>query len=632
MTTNDLSRIAGIIYPDVLQVENLLPSMLTVMGQGLKKEIDTYEFKNFQLGSIGKKIGSNTKKTILCSLDGFIENSQDLLKDLKEHGYPEPKTSEELIINTYEIYQEKFLEKLDGSFALMLLDQEKETLTLARDRIGKKPLYWYHDNHHFIFASELKGMLKSGLVPQTFSEEALAMYLYFGFIPQDLSPIKDVNKLLPAHYLCFNTSQGKFIRSYWSYACYFEKKQNSELSHVKETLNKLLSKSIEKLSDGKQMGCFISGGLGSATIAYELSQKNQPIGFTAGFKDQNDADVKAAKEVAEALHLEQKIVEIEASHFTDDLIDIVWSLDEPLADPNIIATWNIAKLAKENVSEVYSGMGSDELLAGHSRYTLTEQTFTTLNRLSMIPSPIIKHVIVPLCNKIYKPAALSILKISRTNPWQFEFLRHNAVFDENELREAAPKISHLFDPDTFLHKFHNLSKIKSTVSTLQYFDVKSRLPDSYILQYDRLTKAHGLVWQTPFLDRHIVEYTAGLKEPEVLEECETASYLKPLLEKILPDSFLNRPKRTRKNFLADWAVDPKVKKLFPLLLTGTLVESDIISVKWLKNCLENDEALKTNFRMLWACLVLEIWFQLYINRPIELRPRIQNLYELIKTA
>ncbi len=629
MTTSDLSRIAGIIYPDVLQVESLVPSMLRMMGQGLKKELDTFEFRNVQGGSIGKKLGANSKKSILCGLDGFLENEESLIKDVKHHGFPEPKSSEEIIVSLYEIYKDKFLEKLDGSFALFVFDQESETLTLARDRIGKKPLYWFHDSRHFIFSSELKGILKSGLVPQTLSLDGMAMYLYFGFIPQDLSPIQDVNKLLPAHYLCFNKRQGIQIRPYWSYSSFFEKKQNSDPSKTKEHLDDLLSNAIRKERTQDPQGCFISGGLGSATVAYELNKQSQTLGFTAGFKEVSRQDIESAITVAQTLKIPQEVKEIVPSEVADDLISIIWSLDEPLADPNIIATWNLAKMAKTKVQTVFSGMGSDELLAGHSRYSMNEHTFTTLNRLSLIPSPILRKIVVPLCNYLYKPAAYNILKISRTNPWQFDFLRHNAIFDENELNEAAPRICKLFDPDTFLHKFHNLSKIKSTVSTLQYFDVKSRLPDFYMLQFDRITKVHGLLWQTPFLNRDLVEYAAGLPEPEVLEESHTASYLKPILEKVLPESFINRPKRTRKNFLSAWSHERDLKELFPLLLKSSLVESGIITEKWIKNALQEPEE---KFRMLWSCLVLEIWIQLYINRPIDLKPLNLTLKELIQTA
>jgi asparagine synthase (glutamine-hydrolysing) len=198
------------------------------------------------------------------------------------------------------------------------------------------------------------------------------------------------------------------------------------------------------------------------------------------------------------------------------------------------------------------------------------------------------------------------------------------------VREASPKLSGAFSPETFLNKFHHLSRIPSPVSALLYFDVKTRLPDAYILQYERLTRAFKLCWQTPFLNRKLFEYAASLPEPEALRESETAAYLKPLLQGVFPEAFLSRPKKTRKHFLANWVDHQDIADVFHLLLKGTLVETGYISEKWLAEQLANPDQMRNAFPQLFAILTLEVWFRIFVNRTITPSPPGMSLKELLQ--
>lgn len=627
---HDPARFAGIIYPDVLQMNDLIPPMLDTMRGGLKPIREIHTYRNVQFGSVGAKILYNDKRTIFGTFDGLIENAPQLEKQVGKSAGDNPA---QLLIWAYELWKEDCIEKIEGDFAFAIYDTEEQLLLLARDRIGKKPLYWYHDQHHLIFGSELKSLLATGLVPQTADLNAVAMYLYFGFIPQDLSPIKDVNKLLPASYLLFQPGQGRSIHHYWSYSYYFEKKQTDDPKDVTHTISTLLESASKRLMSSRKepFGCFITGGIGSATVAWEVSRLaiEPPHGYTVAFSGQNEDDSKIAAEVAKTVNIPLQSSTITPDSLVKNLISIVWNLDEPIADPTIVATWNLSEMAARDTKTVFSGMGSDEFLAGHNRYTNVEQEMGFINRLNLIPGPILRHIIVPALHLFSPAAAFNILKVNRTNPWQFEFLRHNAVFDEHQLREAAPQLSRYFDPDTFLHKFHHMSRINSSVAQLLYLDVKTRLPDHFMLQYERLTKAHGLSWRSPFLDRELVEYAAGLLEPEVLLESSTASYLKPIIAPIFSPDIVGRPKRSRPSFLNAWTPLPEIRHLFQYLLRGTLIETGIISEAWLREQLFGEGVSQHNFRLLWSILILEIWYHLFINRPIRAVPATKNLHELL---
>ncbi|MGA8164930.1 MAG: asparagine synthase (glutamine-hydrolyzing) [Waddliaceae bacterium] len=638
-----MSGIAGIVYPDVFQMNQLiLPMLETLKSRSPQDQSQKiYTHQNIQIGTTGGRFASNEKETIHIGIDGNIYNSEELRKELIKKGYDRvrEKSRDEVLIHAYELWGSSCFERLAGDFALMILDQNKNQILLCRDRIGKKPLYWFQDQHHFIFASELKAILATGVVPQTPAMDGLSSYLFFGYIPQDMSPIEGISKLLPAHYLCFNSDRSKSIASFWSYSSYFEKTNENSMTTIIKDLDLLLRESVKVRIPKKRplneepLGCFVLGGIGSAGIAYYLANllsAENLRSFAVGFEGENDEDMKTAANASGLLGISNESFLITSKTFLDDLVKIAWHLDEPIADPNIISTWKLAEIAAKTTSTVFSGMGSDELFAGHSRYSIAEQGSKALRRIVQTPMAWISRVLIPFFNLFYKPFAYELLKQSRTNPWQFHYLKQNALFDQQELKKASPKLGGIFDPEVFLHKFHHLPRVQSTVASFLYFDIKTRLADCFLLQYDRLTAAHGLDWKAPFLDRRIVEYLAGLPEPEILQETETASYLKKILKDVFPRSIVSRPKKTRKYFLKTWIETETYHHIFKTLLNGNLVETGLISKGWLIQQLDSLGHRPHAFRYLWSILLLEIWFHLYIDSPIRPTPPKLTVEELLK--
>lgn len=629
-----MDGIAGIVYPDIFQMEDLIhPMLMTIQHRG-KNGSDVATYKNIQVGIIGRKLAANAKKTVFAGVDGWISNAQDLAKELTEEGYAlHTQDDSEVLICAYEYWGTSVFERLNGEFSLFILDQTKKRILLCRDRIGKKPLYWFHNPYYFMFASELKALLATGAVPQTPALDALSSYLYFGYIPQDMSPVEGVSKLLPAHFMQFNFDKSLSINSYWSYSSYFERINRTPLPTVIKDLDYLLRRNMTlSLPQDQPVGCMLSGGLGSASVASYMTQatsKDHVTAFTVGFKGQTDKDLKVTHDVVEKLGIAQETHAIVPSEFLQNLVKIAWHLDEPMADPNIIATWNLASMASAKTDTVYSGMGSDELFAGHSRYSMAERSLKPLRKIMRIPLQMGMRALIPLFSLLYKPYAFLLLKSSRTNPWQFDYLRENCIFDEKEIKRASPKLSGIFDPEVFLHKFHHLHRIKSTVASYLYFDVKTRLPDCYMQQYERAMAAHALRWRTPFLDRYIVEYMAALPEPELLQEYQAGSYLKALVKGALPASIVDRPKRTRQYFLRDWIEKKEMQEIFRLLVKGKLVEEGIIASTWLEGKIHDIGTVPKAFQYLWSVLLLEIWFRLYIHRPIRHIPHDIEVKELL---
>lgn len=632
-----MSGICGVLYPDVFQVTHLISPMLNTLEHRGKGQHQVYTHRSVQIGCCGGKLTSNEKKNIVCALDGSLAGKDKLIKELSQaDSFPSDQSDTGLIIAAYEVWGIKFPEKIDGNFVIAIFDQSKEQLMLVRDRIGVKPLYWAQKNNLFLFASELKALLATGSIPQSIATDAIASYLYFGYIPQDMTPVESVNKLLPSFSLTFALPSNMRIEPYWSLSSYFTRNHRGSADEIKEHIDHLITHATRiRLPKDGPIGCLISGGLGSASTAYYVQKlaNGHPIeAFTAGFTGHNDEDIAAAREVTKTLSLPHQVSTISPKQFVDKLAQIVWYLDEPLADPNAVAAWYLTEAASKRTPVVFSGMGSDEFLAGHTRYSKTESTINPIQHCYSNSLTYFKSIAIPLLSIIWQKSAFRYLKRSRTDPWQFEFMQRNAIFDKHSLAKASPSLHGLFDPEVFLHKFNRLHTIKSGIGALTYIDIKTRLVDCFVTQYERMCTAHGLTWETPFLDTEFMQFAAGLSETTNANLLKQSGVLKELMQNVFPEKFLLRPKRTRTHFLGDWAILPPIRELFNKLTHGTLVETGVINEGWIRETLKNTASSPYAFRQLWSLLILEVWVQIFINRRIEPNPPRQPLSELLSLA
>lgn len=202
-------------------------------------------------------------------------------------------------------------------------------------------------------------------------------------------------------------------------------------------------------------------------------------------------------------------------------------------------------------------------------------------------------------------------------------------FSPHVLNMASPHLSDHFDTTVFLQKFHNLTKINSTVSSFVYLDVKTRLADCFALQYDRFMAAHSVDWQAPFFDKHIVEYLASLSNLEKMQGTDRTLYLKWLLKNVYPEKVIMRPRTERQYFTPQWIEKSELPKLFRGLRRGTLVETGLISVNWLNDQVETIYNQSQSFHYLWAILMMELWFRIFINHPVRPKPPEFSVHELL---
>lgn len=613
-----MGALAGVVYPDSYVNADHLSPMLQIQQHRARGEIvGEHRWRRLHMGCLGQQIAHNEKGSVYLSMDGSLAGAHRLVADLRKSGYPASDDSShaELLLLAYDRWGRGFVEHVTGHVAVCLFDQQQELLFLCRDRLGRKPLYWYHEGGLFLFSSELKGLLGTRAVPQQPDLPSLAAHLALGYFPQDLSPIQGVSKLLPGHILEFSFKGHKRVIPYWSYSRSFRTPQVDP----EERLDQLLTDATnDRLKRYGNMGCLLGGGLGSAAISYYLrkgSQERPLHAYAAVFMDQNEEDGQVAADVAAQLKMPIKLQQLRPDDLFEELPRLVWHLEEPVAMSNLVGTWQLAKLARSE-EVVLSGMGCDELLGGHSRYQAGARSVGITRRLAELPNWALTRLALPALETLAPDTAYRVLRHQLTDPVKVDYLHQNALFGERLLRSVAPSLASYWDTDTFIQRFYQRSGIKEGVAALLYLDSKTRLPDAYILQFERLTSAFGLDWQAPFLDSPIVDFLAGVPAELKCTADETAIPLRHILQGQLPDSAVKRSKRERGQFMVPWARHPRVQRAFASLEYSSLVQSGLISRRWLQGRLKRGISDARTFDQLWAILLLEIWFQLFINHPL----------------
>ena len=359
-----MSAIAGIIYPELYPVTYAVKPALDALQARSLEPAETYLHKNIEIGGRGR-IAFTPRRTIAAILDGTLENKEKLIQELGKAGCPLTQTEPALLVaHAYDVWGEGCLAYLHGAFAICILDLAKQELLLARDRIGIKPLYWSLYHQYLVFASELKAVLATGLIPQAPTPEAMAAYFYLGYLPQDLSPIEQVNKLLPGHYLRFGPHSPLAVLPYWSYAaCY----QASPPSDVAGGLQKRLDAAFQQTAGCSRVGYLASGHLGSAYLGSELAARShqEDIGITLSFANENEAEVELADQIASLLNLEHRTVTLAPQTLIDNLAKLVWHLDEPIASIKPSALYSLYQQSHEWVDLLLTDVGTESILAAH---------------------------------------------------------------------------------------------------------------------------------------------------------------------------------------------------------------------------------------------------------------------------
>jgi len=628
--------ITGLINCGNAEILKKITSLLAHRGpdnEGIKWFDDTYSgvghrrLSIIDLSSAGHQPMTNEKGNLWIVHNGEIFNYMDIRKELINKGFNFKSHSDtEVILKAYESWGVKCLDKFNGMFSFAIYDKLNKKLFAARDRVGIKPFYYFHKNNTFIFASEIKAIAATGLVPIEPDYYALHNPTTYQISP--LTGFKNIYKLHPGHYLIFENGNLS-INKYWDIN---PREEDLKEEDAVEKLNSLLNDSvrIQTISD-VPIGIFLSGGLDSSIISALMKKNvNQQISaFTIKFSEHDQKfermpnDYKYAKEVASKFGFEHKEFEI-SPDIVSLLPKLVWHLDEPLADPASINTYIMSKYARENGTIVLlNGMGGDEIYGGYRK------------QLACLKADLYQRIIPKALRKgiesFFKtiPAASSSRGF-RTSRWAKRFfsfaslsqLERCLVSDLSMSKEQYKNIylDEIEYWETHFVKSHQKNLDRKGMSYLTKMcldDTKIFLSEHNLTYSDKSSMAAGVEGRQPLTDHRLIEFMFSLKPKFRIKGITQKYLLKKVAEKYLPKSIINRPKAPFGCPLRSWIRGPLSEMINDYLSEESLNKRKIYNSKYIHNIIKKDrEGLEDNSLLIWTFLTNEIWFQIFFDKSI----------------
>lgn len=569
--------------------------------------------------STGTQPMSNVDKTVWIVYNGEIYNFLEIKKYLIQKGYSfRTRSDTEVLINGYQAYGIDLLDHLNGMFSFAIWDEKEKRLFAARDRLGKKPLYYYHDDKCFIFSSELKSLIVNPEISREINIEAIDQYFSFGYIPAPLTIFKNIYKLRAAHYLIWKNGDIRTDK-YWDVEYHPDDIAKSEDEYLEE-LVALLKESIHRrLISDVPLGAFLSGGIDSSTVVGLMSQvsSERVKTFTIGFSEQRYSEVDDAKSVANKFDTQHHEYTV-SPNAIEIIPKIVWHFDEPFADSSAIPTYYVSQIARKNVTVILSGDGGDELFAGYKRYMEKDQYEIYKSIPRIIREKIIGRIArsLPISAKgrnfllgvslLEKKQNLEIIEL-------YPYIK-NDLFTSNffdQLRSCDT-------PGSLIDYWGGFPQ-SSLLSRMQYFDTKIYLPDDILVKVDRMSMAHSLETRAPLLDYHLVEFAARIPAELQMKDGKGKYLLRKLAEKLLPKQVLVKRKQGFAIPANEWFQKELFEYAYDLLTSSRFEKRGYFIQKNINLMLnEHRKGRRDYSTWIWSLIIFEIWHQTFMDSDLKL--------------
>ena len=560
----------------------------------------------------------NGDRTRLIVFNGEIYNYRELKKDLEGRGHKFCTNSDtEAIIHAYDEFGEDCLRLLRGMFAFAIWDTVEQSLFIARDRVGKKPLFYtITAGGEFVFGSELKVLLEHGGVEREIDAGALDAYLTFGYVPEELCIFKGVNKLEPGHFLIYKDGQ---VRSeqYWDFDYAGETLTDSEEEISGTLLDKLRDAVNVRLISEVPLGAFLSGGVDSSAVVGLMSQiMDQPVKtFTIGFNEDSYSELKYARVAARHFGTDHHEF-ILTPDFVNVVDDLVWHFDEPFADSSALPTYMVSKLAREHVTVVLSGDGGDELFAGYTRY-VTDQNRSGLEKL---PRSIRQNLIRPLSEALPHGARGKNYLFNISLDAAGRYIDSISHFNGPRKRklyatETRNKMNGSFARGEKLYRqIAGFAATDDAVENLLYLDSKTYLPSDILTKVDRMSMASSLEARSPLLDHKLIEYVTRIPSRMKLKGSETKAIFKQAVRDIVPHEILYREKQGFGVPINEWINLQLKQRITADLSERRSLERGYFDPRYVQLLLnEHSRGRRDHSHALWTLWMLELWHRRYID-------------------
>ncbi len=563
------------------------------------------------LSSAGHQPMCSANQKTWITFNGEIYNYLDLRRELEKDGVKfQSHTDTEVIIYLYHKYGVDCLKKLRGMFAFAIWNKDTRELFIARDRIGKKPVKYFYNENVFIFASELKAILKNKEVAKEIDYSAIDQYLTFGYVPSPKTGYKNIYKLEPASYLLVRENGEVIKKEYWDIN-FSQKLDLSENEWEDKVLNKLKESVKIRLMADVPLGAHLSGGIDSSLIVALMSEQlSQPVKtFSIGFEEKNYDETKYARLVAQKYNTDHTEVIIKPDA-TAIISDLARQYEEPFADNSALPTWYLCQTTKQKLTVALNGDGGDESFAGYKRYEMMK----LYKLLKYLPA---KNITSSVSKLVYQTTGIKnflrlkqILDNLDQNPLDFytNNISHFSNIEKNCLYTEDLKRS--IQQNTSYQEIYNKTDNLEWLDKFLYLGIKSHLPDDLIPKVDIASMAFGLEVRSPFLDHELMELSAQMPSSLKIKGLNKKYLLKKIAYKYLPKECIDRPKQ---------GFDAPLDFWFKNSLKTYFIESDIIkelvhiglNEQYLNKLINKNPSPAFNHsKKIWNLIMLANWLKI----------------------
>jgi asparagine synthase (glutamine-hydrolysing) len=563
--------------------------------------------------------------------NGEIYNHAQLRTGLEARGHKyASRTDSETILHLYEERGLDFIHDIEGDYAIAIWDAGTQQLLLVRDRVGVKPLYFYHQNGRFIFASEIKAILQHPAVSTDIDEQALYHYLTFLTTPAPTTLFRNIQKLPAGHVLTLNRDGVLKIQQYWDALPPETPLVRDESEHRAEILRLLRDSIRKRMMSDVPFGVFLSGGVdSSANVALMSEQMSRPVEtFTVGFSDAEYLnELQGARRIADQFGTNHHEVIISAKEMQEFLPRLVFHQDEPIADPVCVPLYYVSQLARDSGTIVVQvGEGSDEIFSGYDNYVRHLKIYENFWRHAETLPRVFRRALSTLSRPALEATGrkrVAIELIRRLGADEPLFWGATVVYDETfksrvlsqQLRGRVNGLSSLQVIEPYLKQIEKERPDSDFLTRMTYLELKLRLPELLLMRVDKITMATSVEARVPFLDHHLVEYALGV--PRSLKVAGTTGkhILKRALEDILPHDLLYEPKRGFGAPVREWFRNGLGGWFDEHLMNSTIRRRELLDYAFVGRMLDEHRSGAKDWGFhLWALLNLSLWYERWIDR------------------
>ncbi len=559
---------------------------------------------------------TNEDDSIAVVVNGEIYNFQALRRDLEAKGHTfKSRSDSEVIVHLYEEEGVDFLDELRGMFALALWDGPRRRLVLARDRFGKKPLFYHADSSGLVFASELGPLAQSGRFERRPDIEAIDAFLSLQYVPSPSTAFEGVRKL-PAgcRLICEDGRVGEPERYF---QLRFDQPTTGSLPELTERLHEHVLDAVRvRMVSDVPLGAFLSGGLDSSlVVAMMAMQSSQPVKtFSVGFTSKDFSELPYAKMVSDRYGTDHHEIVVEPD-MAAVIPEFVRHYGEPFADSSALPTWYLCKYTRTGVTVALSGDGADEAFAGYRRYSHSR----TARVLRGLPGPL-PAMLAKTISSIPTPAAQQVRDYGRRlmEPEHVRFLglaAHIPHADRMALYGQAMR--ERFSDDLVAQRFEELyetSTATDPVNRLLDLDIQTYLTDDILTKVDIASMAHSLEVRCPLVDQELMTFAASLPGAVKLKGLTTKLILREVARPLLPEKILTRSKQGFGLPVDRWMRHELAPLSRDVLLDQTARERGIFDPKAVEALLRQHQRGEPRGDQIWALMMLELWYREFIDR------------------